>query len=271
MPPLPANFQKAGEPMANKLLTDVELRANWSLHHQEDYAVEEGTILTPAAVDFLREHNIRLRYVVPERPGASMTRTPIPVRNGKACYVYAATGRELHEKPEEMTHLRGNQLVPKMHPRIAFRGKLDSLMAQLMEVEVMAAEAGEEQILTDLEELLSCIRQILAAEVKDVPLKELRLLGLDSAGIRRHSHLVKETLGIDHPIPDYRMGRLCVALNALRTQVRETELSAVRAFTESDGQCTRKDIVEELNRLSSCVYIIFCRKLAGYYGGGDAT
>lgn len=76
MPPLPANFQKAGEPMANKLLTDVELRANWSLHHQEDYAVEEGTILTPAAVDFLREHNIRLRYVVPERPGASMTRTP---------------------------------------------------------------------------------------------------------------------------------------------------------------------------------------------------
>lgn len=140
--PYRPTFQKAGEPMANKLLTDVELRANWSLHHQEDYAVEEGTILTPAAVDFLREHNIRLRYVVPERPGASMTRTPIPVRNGKACYVYAATGRELHEKPEEMTHLRGNQLVPKTHPRIAFRGKLDSLMAQLMEVEVMAAEAG---------------------------------------------------------------------------------------------------------------------------------
>lgn len=271
MPPSPGNLSESGESMANKLLTDVELRVNWSLHHRANYAVEKGTILTPAAADFLREHNIQLCYTTPERPGASMTRTPIPVRNGKACYVDAVTGRELHEKPEEMTHLRGNQLVPKTHPRIAFRGKLDSLMAQMMEVEVMAAETGEERILEDLEELLDCIRQILAAEVKDAPLKELRLLGLDSAGIRHHSHFVKETLGIDHPIPDYRMGRLCVALNALRTQVRETELSAVRTFTGSDGQCTRKDIVEELNRLSSCVYIIFCRKLAGYYGGGNAT
>ena len=54
------------------------------------------------------------------------------------------------------------------------------------------------------------------------------------------------------------MGRVCAELNYLRTFIRETELSAVEAFTV-DGEMKRSDIVEALNRLSSCVYIIFCK------------
>lgn len=254
--------------MASKLLTDVELRARWSCHRESTYCVEQGTILTPSAIDFLKEHGIELRFTEPQTQNASMTRTPIPVRNGQACYVDAYSGRELHEKPEEMTHLRGNLLVPKTHPQIAFRGKLDSLMARLMSVEVMAAEEQENRILTDLEELLTYVRSILAAEVKDEPLHEMNLLGMDSAGIRHTSHFVKEAFGIDHPIPNYRTGRLCVALNELRTQIRETELAAAVAFTDAHGQCSRKDIIEGLNRLSSCVYIIFCRKVSCYYDRG---
>ena len=260
--------------MASRLLTDVELRARWSCHREKTYSVEEGTILTPSARDFLHEHGIELRFI--PRPGASpagkevpartaMSRTPIPVRDGKACYIDAATGEELHEKPEEMTHLRGNLLVPKTHPQIAFRGKLDTLMAQFLHTEALAAEKGEEGVLSDLEELLAYVRSILAAEVKDEPLGEMRLLGLDSAGIRHTSHFVKQAFGIDHPIPDYRMGMLCMELNFLRTQVRETELFAARAFETADHSCSRKDIIEGLNRLSSCIYIIFCRKLSGFY------
>ena len=45
----------------------------------------------------------------------------------------------MEEKPEEMTHLRGNRLVPKTHPRIRFRGQLDSLMAQVLELQCRAA------------------------------------------------------------------------------------------------------------------------------------
>ena len=60
------------------------------------------------------------------------------------------------------------------------------------------------------------------------------------------------------------MGAVCVALNSLRTFVRETELAAVTAFMR-DNEMTRPDIVEALNRLSSCVYIIFCKKVAGQY------
>ena len=124
-------------------------------------------------------------------------------------------------------------------------------------------------MVADLEELLGFIRQILGAEVKDQPLEESTLLGLDSEQIRQVSHHVKEHLGIDHPIPSYQMGRLCVALNRLRTQVREVELSGARAFAREDGSCGRVDLIQGLNRLSSCVYILFCRKLSGYYNRGN--
>ena len=163
-----------------------------------------------------------------------------------------------------MTHLRGNLLVSKQHPRIAFRGRLDSLMAKVITAQLTAAEAGKEQLTDDLEELLAYLRSMLAAEVKDEPLKEIKLLGMDSQGIRKCSHNVKESIGILHPIPSWKMGKLCVVLNELRTQVRETELSAVQAFPP-DGPEARIDIIEGLNRLSSCVYILFCRVAAGYY------
>lgn len=248
--------------MKTKLLTDVELRARWSQKSEPVCFLEEGTILTPSAKDFIREHGITLCYGVQEQK--SMTKTPIPTRQGKAVFIDAASGDELNDKPEEMTHLRGNLLVPKTHPRIAFRGRLDSLMAQIIEVQLTAWELNEERLTNDLGELNQFTGKILAAEVKDLPLDETLLLGMDSSQIRFMSHHVKESFGIDHPIPNFRMGRLCVMLNRLRTQVRETELSAAHAFPPGDGT-SRPDIIKALNRLSSCVYIILCRKLSGYY------
>ena len=256
--------------MKKYLLTDVELRARWSRDRSSTYYVEEGTILTPSARDFLNEHKIQLCYTsggTPTESVASMTMTPIPTQNGKARYRNAATGQELDHKPEEMTHLRGNLLVPKIHPQIEFRGRLDSLMAQILEVQLLADEQGEPKVLSDLEELLEYTRQILAAEVKEEPLPQIDLLGMDSTELRYASHHVKKVFGINHPIPNYRMGRLCIALNSLRTKVREVELSAARAFCQG-GSFTRVDIIEGLNRMSSCVYIILCRKLSGYYNEG---
>lgn len=249
--------------MKTKLLTDIELRSRWSRSPTDTYYVEEGTLLTPSARDFLREHRIELRFTPPQ--GGSMTRTPIPTRDGKPVYRDAATGRELDHKPEEMTHLRGTLLVSKTHPQIEFRGRLDSLMAQVISVQLLADECGEAPIVQALEELLAFSRQLLAAEVKDEPLPTVRLLGMDSQQLRYASHHIRETCGIDHPIPSYKMGRLCVALNALRTQVREVELSAARAFCQPDGSFARTDIIEGLNRLSSCVYILLCRRLSGSY------
>jgi len=46
---------------------------------------------------------------------------------------------EMHEKkPEHMTSLNGEALVSKTHERIAFRGLVDSLEADLIEAQVLA-------------------------------------------------------------------------------------------------------------------------------------
>jgi len=249
-----------------KILTDIELRAHWYRTREKRYTVAPGTYVTPAARDFIREHQIELCCFATPVSSATgtMTVTQIPVKNGKAEFIDYATGQPLSEKTEDMTHIRGNLLVSKRHPRIAFRGKLDSLMAKMMSVQITALETGAERACQDLDELLAYVQAMLGAEVKDEPLAPIKLLGMDSAEIRRCSHRVKEYIGIDHPIPSYRMGKLCVALNELRTQVRETELCAVNAFAH-EGQQAHSDIIEGLNRLSSCVYILFCRAAAGQY------
>lgn len=253
--------------MKQKLLTDVELRARWSRERGNALFLEEGTILTPAAKDFIREQGIILRVPQEAASHATMTTAAIPTKDGTAIYIEASTGKVFNQKPEDMTHLRGNLLVPKTHPRIEFRGRLDSLIAQMLEVQLTAQEEHSEQVAQELEELICFVRKILGAEVKEEPLEEPRLLGMDSAQLRYASQHVKETLGIDHPIPNCGMGRLCIALNRLRTQVREVELSAARAFQTADGS-VRPDIIEGLNRLSSCIYIMFCRRLSDCYDRG---
>jgi len=247
-----------------KILTDTELRAHWFRTHEKIYMTDADTMITPAAKDFLREHHIEL--VTPDAPYGRMPMTPVPKgSDNRPEYVIAMTGQKIHEKPEHMTHLRGNLLVPKTHPCIAFRGKVDSLEARIMETQSFFVSEGREDLSCLLEEILQFTRHILGCEVTGKPVDDIKLLGLDSSQIRHMSHHVQENFGIPHPVPDYKMGKICVALNRLRTIVRETELQAVHAFgsTGSQGPDTRQDIIEALNRLSSCIYILFCGELTG--------
>jgi len=160
-------------------------------------------------------------------------------------------------KPEHLTHLRGIALVPKTHPCIALRGKLDSLQALLLQGIVQAKSLRRESCAAGLQECFSLAQEIMAAEVKEQPLAELQLLGMNSAQIRHASHNPEAWAGISYPTPHAEMGALCLALNYLRTQVRETELCAVAAFGEQ-----RVDIIEALNRMSSVVYLLFLKELA---------
>ena len=280
-----------------EILTDIALRAHWFRSHEKAYHVSKDTMLTPAARDFIREHGITLIYEdsalegqpevevssVPEsvkavnqlpdaaesvgEPYKAMPMAAVPQgADHKPQYVNGETGEVLSVKPENMTHLHGNVLVPKTHPQIAFRGMLDSLEAKIMSLQVVASENGLHRLTDALDEVLAYVRQILSAEVLVKELGEIHLLGLDSAGLRYESHHIKEIYGIPHPMPEYRMGRICIGLNELRTFVRETELAAARAFQSGDT-CTRPDIVEAMNRLSSVIYILFCRQLTGRWPG----
>ena len=245
-----------------KIITENDLRSHPPAPGTRRYEVEEGTFVAESARSWLEKREIELVIVPRGKVCGGMSRTPIPDR-GNRTYIDAATGLGLgREKPEEMTHLRGNLLVKKTHPRIAFRGKLDSLEAAILEAQALAHRENAPEVRDALGEVLEHIRRVLGAEVKNEPLEETPLMGMDQAELRRVSHHVKEELGIDHPVPSWEMGELALRLNTIRTQVRETELAAMAAF-EAPGESPRPDIIRELNRLSSGVYILFCKEIAG--------
>jgi len=245
-----------------EVLTEADLRASIIKPDTTEYCIRPGVFITPLAREFLRDRHIRIveSEEVPARLTA-MPRTPIPIQ-GDYTYVDAVTGKFYEKKPEHMTHLRGNQLVPKTHPRIEFRGKLDTLQAEIILTQVGAHQEGRAALVSDLGQVLSFVREILGAEVAGRPLSPMRLLGLDEAGIHNISHHIRDNFSFDHPVPHYTMGAMAAKLNLLRAKSREAELSGERAFTPEDK---REDIMLAMNRLSSAIYILFCRQLAGKY------
>lgn len=192
--------------------------------------------LTPAARDWLRSENIP---VVPTLSGSYTT----------------LFGGEFADKPEEMTHLCGNILVPKTHPRIAFRGLLDALEAEILLCQLAAGEELRRQ----LQEMLDFVRSLIRADVLSEPVKETALCGMDEATLREHSHHPEKYYGQPHFLPDSSDGAALLHLNRLRTLVRQAELACCHAFADADGRCTRRDLVQALNRLSSLCWILMIR------------
>lgn len=247
-----------------KILTEADLRAAILPEGTSRYTVPADVFVTPLAREFLRERKIELEVEGQGTP--SMPRTPLPDR-GERTFVDAVTGEGYREKPEGMTHLRGNLLVPKTHPRIALRGKLDTLEAEIICLQVLAQEKALPALSGDLEDLLGYVRQVLAAEVKETLLEELPLLGLSQKQLREMSHHPQEHFGMGHPVPHSSMGEPAASLNRLRAHAREAELAAAAAFS-APGESWREDIIQHLNRLSSGIYILFCRVVSGWYRKG---
>ena len=154
-------------------------------------------------------------------------------------------GGYMEEKPEHMTHLNGDTLVPKTHPRIAFRGAVDSL-----EAELLLCKLNFPHLEAKLGEILTFTRYLLRCEVLEEPVKAQPLCGLTEAEIRKRSHFPQEFYGQPHFMPEAEDGQTILALNKLRTCIRATELKAQRALPH------RQDILQGFNRLSSMVYIL---------------
>lgn len=253
------------------ILTEADLRCGKVKIIDKTVHVQSGTFVTPLAKEYIKSNSLSLVFDDTSATGGSfgkgvMSYTKIP-QTGSRRYIDYETGEGYSDKPEHMTHLRENLLVSKNHPRILLRGKFDSLEALIMQTQTIAVKNGYQGIAEDLDEIMSFVQILLACEVKDEPVPEIKLLGMNSQRLRYVSHHLTEEFGIQHSVPHYSMGEVCVALNSLRTYIRETELAAVNAFS-CDGKVTNSDIIESLNRLSSCVYIIFCKKVAGHYDKG---
>lgn len=160
-------------------------------------------------------------------------------------------------KEERMTNLNAETLVPKTHPRIFFRGSLDTLEAELL----LAQEKACPQLQKDLQEALDMVRRLLRAEVLGEPFPAPILGGLDANDLRAQSQNPQRYLGISHFMPEVSDGSALLRLNKARTAAREAELLCCAAFPEPEGS----DLVLALNRLSSFLYLLMLRQKSGYY------
>ncbi|MCR8843516.1 cobalamin adenosyltransferase [Paenibacillus sp. SC116] len=285
------------------VITESELRKhfrNQNLKEVAVYEVVKGTILTPSAKSFLTDHQIELRFIQPglaSAPEAESLRTTSSMseasESANTSAASSAPNREvklqitrnldtepqtamkkrfrtlyggfLETKPEHMTHLYGNMLVFKDHPRIVFRGKLDSLETKLLEAQISCHKLNMAKLVEDLEEVLQFVRRIVRCEVLSEPIEEFHLLGMTPIELREQSHFPKKHFGLEHFQPSFDMGEAVVVINALRTMTRETELLAYQAFKKEHGEADREDIILSLNRLSSLFWIIMFRIRVGQY------
>ena len=194
--------------------------------------------LTPSAKDWLSRERIAIL------PGeeAKIVRYRIP---GGFC----------EEKPEHMTHLHGDVLVPKTHPRIAFRGSIDLLEAELILCKLKTDIAP-------LQEVLELARRLIRCDVLDEPVGDIHLGGLTEAEQRRRNHFPQEVYGIAHFMPEAEDGERIALLNRCRALCRKAELAACHAFADRDGNPSRPDILQALNRMSSFLYILMLEEKA---------
>jgi ethanolamine utilization protein EutL len=187
---------------------------------------------------------------------------------GAGKYRVLATGERLSEKPEHLTHLVDDEsLVPKTHPRVALRGKLDTLQGLLLDAQCAADAAGARGLVGELGEALELTRAFVGAEVTGRPLEPWKLGGLDAAELRWHSHHTRELYGVPFMFPSVRQGPVVARLYTARAYAREAEVALYAAFAD-EGE--RADLKLALNRLSSALYLMTVKFLAGRYGAEPA-
>ncbi len=236
------------------LLTERDVQANLRVHNgQKVLFLAKGDHLTPSARDWL-DHR-RIPIITGEKSGR-----PDGDRTYRTLF-----GAVLHEKPEHMTHLRADVLVFKDHPRIRFRGMIDTLEAEILLCQKTAAEDGWNTLVSELQQMLDFVRGLIPCDVLDKPLDVISLCGLDEQQLREQSHHPDKYFGQPHFMPSVDDSKTLLALNRVRTVVRQTELAAYDAFRDENGAVTRGDLILALNRLSSLCWLQMCKLKAGRY------
>ena len=255
-----------------KFITEDYLKQYFGMRQNGEIQLEIGTRFTPAAQQMLTEKKITVRWhddkgqvfvetesVDPVTPKFERVH-PLKSNNVRPENSCMLCHSNVDEKPSLMTHLDDRVLVPKTHPRILLRGKLDTCISYCVVVQC-AMNKQPEILKCFMADIRSYLGQILQSEVTSQPLPELNLGEFDSTVIHQWSHNPLMHLGHDHMLPDANYGTLVAELNYLRAQIRELELTAITTFLDPSMQLTsngvsREDIIAGLNRLSSAVYVV---------------
>ena len=226
------------------LFTEEAVRANLRVRDgKRVFYLAAGDKLSPAAREWLRQQHVQI----------------LPAAEAKVTRYTTLFGATLTEKPEHMTHLRGNILVMKDHPRIAFRGEIDALEADILLAMHAAKAEGKSQTLADLREILQFVRSLIPADVLEETVVFSTLCGMTPSELRDRSHFPQKYYDQPHFMPDEEDSKTLLYVNQVRTSVRKAERAAFAAFRTPEGGVTREDILLALNRLSSLCWILMIR------------
>jgi ethanolamine utilization cobalamin adenosyltransferase len=190
--------------------------------------------------------------------------------NGK--YRALETGERFARKPDHLTHLFDDaSLVRKTHPRIVARGKLDLLQSAVLDAQTAADAEDARTLVGELGEILELARALVGAEVTGKPAPPVRLFGMGDDELRDATHHTQELYGVPFMYPDVRQGPVVAKLGLARAIAREAEVAITAAFPAETGGATappaRADLAHALNRVSSALYLLACKYVAGRYEG----
>ena len=222
------------------LFTEQQAKANIrNRDGKRVFYLGRGDQLTPGARDWLSREKIVI----------------LPAEEARPERFRLLSGGFCEEKPEHLTHLNGDTLVTKTHPRIIFRGAMDTLEAELL----LCGLALREPLREQLQQVLDYARYLLRCEVLEENVQRDTLCGLTQEQLRSHSHRPQDFYGQPHFMPELADGDAVLRLNRCRCAAREAELKAAAAFTDREGNPTRPDLLRAMNRLSSMIYILMVK------------
>lgn len=256
------------------VITESELRELWQNGQGTLPAFPPNTRFSPAAADFLKSQRITITFTQPETLQSPISNSLVsnpqsptwdkpstfPVILTGPVPVCAVCGQPLEHKPGHFTQLDAGHFAPKTHPRIKFRGQLDSLHALVMLVAAEARRYQLPQLAGALDTLAAYCREVQSAEYNARPVQPLTLLDKSEDELHALSHWPDRHLGIPHLTPNSTDHAILHWLNVTRTQSRELELTALDVYGPKEHTHENKlaagTIPHALNRLSSAIYVL---------------
>ena len=251
-------------------ITEDWLRERHSLARHTEIHLPADSRLTPAAQELVKARALRIKFLDAAgslfAASADATGSDIEARQAVHALTGTATRMTPHcalcqqpvtQKPEALTHLDADSLVPKSDPRIALRAALDSTMAVAVWAQTVFDPDNRRSTLAHyLADIRSCLGNVLRATVTGEPVPAIAMGEIDEERLHELSHHPLAVLGHDHIVPALEHGATVAQLNLLRTRVRECELQAAQCYADVDRHTTRPDVLQALNRLSSAVYVL---------------
>ncbi len=246
-------------------ITEEDIRAR-NVNAGGILVLAKGERLTPSANEYAQQNRIQVQEQG-VAPAAASCGCEAPTVSKPACTAAPAAPQAQACTPasdascHELTFLEQGVQVPKNHPAVIMRGKLDTLIAQIVLVQTQFDPKDRRPAFLKqcLDDLHTWVMLTLRGEMTGETVSPAGMGGMDVQTLHVVSREPKKYLGIDHMAAHGSMGGNVGLLNWLRASVREVEVVAVSCSTNAD-------VLASLNRLSSAIYVLMLLTFAAEQG-----